>query len=236
MSSEVTRKETLLVAANQIVVVLGTILTLKLYTNFLPLDEFGKLALALALISGIQLFFSSLANALMRYHPVAMKSVTSEGYFKVITSLFIYVILLLVVLGIGFFMTKMTKLSFWISAVGYAAIAGLVSWFQSILSIERRRSAVLLLSLLIYIFRPILAAICFELLSPTAPYAIYSSIICGVVALLVGFTLVPKISVFKISGSTPEVSLLKKNIWDYSYYYLIAALLVMLLSQLIDGR
>ena len=49
----------------------GTTLSLKVFTNFLPVSEYSLFSLAQAAIIGFQFIFNPIANALIRYLPIA---------------------------------------------------------------------------------------------------------------------------------------------------------------------
>lgn len=163
MTAPIHRIEVLIVGATQLAMIIGTFLALKLFTNLLPISEYGLLSLGLAIITGFQMVYSAMSNALLRYLPIARAQNDLRGYRKglqglVRLSLGVPVALVFL-LGLVLLLFGEPVLPLYVLAVIVACAAGLASWAQTILLALRKRGQVLGLTVITYILRPVVAVI-----------------------------------------------------------------------------
>jgi len=163
MTAPIHRIEVLIVGATQLAMIIGTFLALKLFTNLLPISEYGLLSLGLAIITGFQMVYSAMSNALLRYLPIARAQNDLRGYRKGLQGLVRLSlgvpVALVILLGLVLLLFGEPVLPLYVLAVIVACAAGLASWAQTILLALRKRGQVLGLTVITYILRPVVAVI-----------------------------------------------------------------------------
>lgn len=173
-------RELILSLANTGVVMVGTFLSLKLFSNLLPVAEYGRLALALVVAGSIQTFFAALYNSVLRYFPIARAKGELAQYAIGLNRLQRWSVVIPVVAGVVLMAATMLDLltfdPVYPLAILLAVATGWTGWGQGMLLAMRARGEMVLISSGMYLARPLLAALALYFFGADALWAL-----CGLV-------------------------------------------------------
>lgn len=231
------RAEVLLVAFAQLITVIGTITSLKIFTNVLSMEEFGKFSLCLAIIAGIQLIFSAFGNALLRYFPEALERNDLMLYYEsykdlVIISLLITIMVIIPALFIityldyNFALTLLTIL--------VASLTGINSWTITILTAMRLRKKVLILTFANYLIRPVLVLFSILYFQNKAEIVLVSYFLLQIFLLPVNYFFLKssyRASIIENKCYRRTHTNYLKEFYGYGQYFLVAGIFVSIIAQ-----
>ena len=243
MIKRLNKTEATIVGLSQIVVMFGTILSLKVFTNLLPISEYSLFALAQAAIIGSQFIFNPIANALRRYLPIAQSRLEIKSYFNalnlLIRSSFLFIVLTIFILNTITNIFDITNQFKTIYLLGFllGATSGMSFWGQSILIAERRRSKVLLFDILTYLLKPLIAISAIFIFGFRADVILYTFLFVNIFTLFYVSNLVK--NEFKSSLNKNHLDKNHRNektnylnkFFKFSSYFFIAGIVVAAILQ-----
>lgn len=233
------KREVVIVAMTQLAAIVGTILALKLFTNLLSVEEFGQLSLGLAIVTGFQMVYSAMSNALLRYFPIARAQselwAYRDGLARLVRQSVAVPLVLMGVMALALKVMGEPVLVLYFLGVMVAVAAGLHSWAQTVLLALRLRWQILLLTLANYILRPLAVVGALLALGLTADIVLWAYLVVHVLTLLAAqrmvtkaFASLPDTHSWQGAGVPQDY---RGIFLSYGAYFLIAGVLVAVVLQ-----
>lgn len=123
------------ILAGQSASVLGALVLVRVLTEHLEPDEYGRLALALTIITLFSQCVMSLNSGVGRYFTVALQEKELTKFFlAALNLLFLQLVLVTVLTSIGLIILKLLGLDSWLTVTVAAAVFAFISGFNSCLS------------------------------------------------------------------------------------------------------
>ena len=186
-------KEGSYVAIGQLISILGTLLLIRLLTQYLSPGEYGELALGLSLGGLItQVIMGGIGNSIGRFYSISIEEKDFNGYFYACIKLICYVIA--IIFAVSFLLNLLLAIfinaqyiKFAVAIVLLSILSGINSYLSSIQNAARQRAIVALHAALDVSLKIIFALLAMYIFGYTSTVVIVGYIISIVIVVISQF-------------------------------------------------